>query len=293
MKYIHFIINPIAGSGNNSISTSSLENIFNKNDYSIVVKESHFKKHAITLAKESVLENADIIVACGGDGTINEVASCLVNTPITLGIIPFGSGNGLSSNLNIPKNLDDALLLIKNHPLKKIDVGIFNEYFFFSNCGIGFDAQVIKNYETHTSRNLISYVKAFFESLKNLDTYNDVKIRLNGFSFKLKPFLIFISNSNELGYHISLTPDASLKDGLLDVLVIPKINFFKILLLTVSMLFKRQNVLKEVQKFKTKEVRIFQKRYQKFQAQIDGEFHEINSKSITISVLERNLSVIA
>ena len=59
------------------------------------------------------------------------------------------------------------------------------------------------------------------------------------------------------------------------------------------MLFKRQNVLKEVQKFKTKEVRIFQKRYQKFQAQIDGEFHEINSKSITISVLERNLSVIA
>ncbi len=113
MRHIHFILNPIAGSGNNNLDLALLKKHFNPEDFTIAVKPTGYKKHAIKLTQDSIAENADVIVACGGDGTINEVASCLVNSTIILGIVPIGSGNGLASNLNIPKNLNKALALIK------------------------------------------------------------------------------------------------------------------------------------------------------------------------------------
>ncbi|MGC1633723.1 MAG: acylglycerol kinase family protein, partial [Gelidibacter sp.] len=133
MKNIHFIVNPAAGSGNHLITQEFLENFFEKEGYAITIKNSDYKKHAQALTQSSITEGADIIVACGGDGTVNEVASCLVSTNITLGIIPLGSGNGLASNLKIPKTIESAIALIKTKSVKKIDVGLINEHYFFSN----------------------------------------------------------------------------------------------------------------------------------------------------------------
>ena len=84
MKQIHFIINPIAGSGNHNISKKTLQPFFDKNDYDITVKFSVYKNHTTLLTLESIEQNAHIIVACGGDGTVNEVASCIIGTPIIL-----------------------------------------------------------------------------------------------------------------------------------------------------------------------------------------------------------------
>ncbi|HEX9601926.1 MAG TPA: diacylglycerol kinase family protein, partial [Mariniflexile sp.] len=208
MRHIHFILNPIAGSGNNSLDLALLNKHFNTKDFTIAVKPTSYKKHAVKLTQDSIAENADVIVACGGDGTINEVASCLVNSSIILGIIPIGSGNGLASNLNIPKNLDKALALIKKQTVKKIDVGQLNSHYFFSNTGIGFDAQVIKHYEAANKRTLSSYVKATLKSLRKSNKLIEVETTLNGDIVKQKPFLIFISNSNQMGYNVSLTPKA-------------------------------------------------------------------------------------
>ena len=223
MKHIHFIVNPIAGKGNNNINLVLLERYFNKKAFNLTIKPTSYKKHAIKLTQESISEQADIIVACGGDGTINEVASCLVNTSITLGIIPIGSGNGLSSNLKIPKDINKALELIKKQVTKRIDVGQLNNNYFFSNTGIGFDAQVIKNYEAYKDRTLTSYIKATLKSLRKANKLIEVETTLNGLTLEHKPFLIFISNSNELGYKVSLTPKASLEDGKLDILIVPKL----------------------------------------------------------------------
>ncbi len=293
MKHIHFIVNPIAGSGNNKINKPLLHKQFNEEDYTLVIKQSNYKKHATVLTNESIKEGADIIVACGGDGTINEVATCLVNTNIILGIIPFGSGNGLASNLNIPKNIDKAIALIKTETVKKIDTGSLNNEYFFSNCGIGFDAQVIKHYENYKTRNLSTYIKAFFKSLKNDNNFDEVDIEIDNKQINIKPFMVFISNSNELGYNISLTPKASLQDGLLDVLIVPKANLFKVILLSVLMLFKKHNLLKDVQYLQTKHIKISQKKSNKFQIQIDGESHSINNNTIDISILNKALQVIS
>ena len=160
MIYIHFIINPISGKGNHNIGKTELEKHFPKEKFKIEVDYSNYKKHAILLTKKAIANKPDCVVACGGDGTINEVASCLINTKIKLGIIPVGSGNGLASNLNIPKEIEKATEIIRNGNSQTIDVGQVNEHYFFSNMGIGIDAHIIKKYETYKKRTLIAYLKA-------------------------------------------------------------------------------------------------------------------------------------
>jgi diacylglycerol kinase (ATP) len=292
LTHIHFIINPIAGSGNNQLNTSILNNYFDDQFYKAVVKQSLYKKHAIKLTQESINEGAAIIVACGGDGTINEVASCLVKTPIVLGIIPIGSGNGLASNLKIPKNTLKAISLIKKQTVEKIDVGQINENYFFSNSGIGFDAEVVKNYEANDNRKLFSYLIATIKSLRKFNGMNEIEVTINNKTIITKPFMIFISNSNELGYNISLTPKASLQDGLLDVLVIPKLNLLKMFFLGVFTLLKKAHLLKEVFDIQTNRIKLLQNKIPVFNVQIDGESHTIHDNMITISILEKSLNVI-
>jgi len=292
LTHIHFIINPIAGSGNHKINQEFLQRFFDKNSYEIAVKFSVHKNHTTLLAQESIKENANIIVACGGDGTVNEVASCIIGTPILLGIIPLGSGNGLASNLKIPKNIKRSIEIIKKNEVKKIDVGRLNDRYFFSNTGVGFDAYVIKHYEESNNRKLFSYVKAVFKSFKYMNDTRKVDVIINNESFKVKPFMIFISNSNELGYKVSLTPKASLEDGLLDVIIVSRLNAFKILLFSFLMIFKRHHLIKEVESFQTKNMILSRKDFNHFKMQIDGEYRLIESNEINISMSEKKLNII-
>lgn len=293
MKNIHFIVNPLAGRGNHSISQKFLEDFFDKKEYAVTIKSSDYKKHAKTLTLSSIAEGATIIVACGGDGTINEVASCLVHTDIVLGIIPLGSGNGLASNLKIPKNIEPAIALIKTARVKKIDVGRINEHYFFSNTGIGIDAQVIKHYENSNQRKLTSYIKSTLKALRGVSYKNKVIVEINGETVQTYPFLLFISNSNEMGYNISLTPMASLQDGLLDVLIVSQISMLKSVLFGFLILIKRHHLIKEAQSYQSNAIQISQANRETYASQIDGEFFNINSDAITISLLEQSLYVIA
>ena len=196
MTHIHFIINPIAGHGTSSLTREFFERFFVKTNHQLTVKHSEYKKHAIELTKNSILEGADIIVACGGDGTINEVASCLVGTKIPLGIVPVGSGNGLASHLGVPRNLRRSLAIIKNRHIVEIDAGSINGNYFFSNTGVGFDASIIKNYESSERHTLIGYLKACLSSFREAESYMDMEIRANDMEMRVNPFLIFVSNSN-------------------------------------------------------------------------------------------------
>ncbi|HUH28868.1 diacylglycerol/lipid kinase family protein [Gelidibacter sp.] len=292
MKHIHFIVNPVSGSGNQLINKKFLSKFFDEVDYAITIKNSEYKKHAKTLTKLSIAEGAHIIVACGGDGTINEVASCLVNTTIPLGIIPLGSGNGLASNLKIPKEVAQAIALIKKASVKKIDVGRINEHYFFSNTGIGIDAQVIRHYENSNERKLISYLKSSLKALKTIKYKNEITVEVNGETIRTYPFLVFVSNSNEMGYKISLTPSASLQDGLLDVLIVSKMSKLKSLYFGCLILLKKPHLIKESKFYQSKAIKISQENQGIFESQIDGEFFNIASNVLNISLLEKSLQVI-
>jgi len=290
---IHFIINPIAGKGIRYLSMDLLKSIFNVEEFTIVIKYSKYKRHATELTQNSITEGAHIIVACGGDGTINEVASCLINSSVKLGIVPMGSGNGLASNLNIPRKILNSLEIIRKQEVIKIDVGRVNQKYFFSNTGVGFDATVIKNYESNNKRTLIGYILACFTSLNELKHSKKLKININDTQFEIDPFLVFISNSNELGYKFSLTPKASLQDGLLDVLIITKINKLKMIWFGFLVLIKKPLLLKEAQYYQTKQIKVQNKKQDYFDTQADGEFSKIKNDTLTIHIDTRALNVIS
>jgi len=207
MTYLHFIVNPISGKANHIINENRLRKYFPDDVYNIGIDYTKYSKHAEQLTKEAILKKPDCIIASGGDGTINEVASSLVGTDIRLGIIPVGSGNGLASNLKIPLEIEKAILIIKSGTESLIDVGKVNEHYFFSNMGIGIDALIIKNYEKQKQRSLIGYGKASVSSSFKFKPISTILL-VNGKRFETRPLVLFISNSNEMGYKMGLTPFA-------------------------------------------------------------------------------------
>jgi YegS/Rv2252/BmrU family lipid kinase len=290
---IHFIVNPIAGKGKTEITHSFLSEYFEDCYYSISVKETAHKTHAIQLTRESITEGAHIIVACGGDGTINEVASELVNSSVVLGIIPIGSGNGLASNLKISKNIKEAILTIRRQNSFKIDVGKVNDTYFFSNTGFGFDATVIKNYEASKRRMFSRYAIAALKSFREIHKQNYIEFTIDDKIIVPNPFLIFISNSNVMGYNLSLTPNASLQDGLLDVIIVPRLSKWKMLVFGILMLVKKVQRLKEVNSFQVKEIKLSRTSGDNFQSQVDGEFLKITDHSVTVKIDKAALLVLA
>ena len=268
-----------------------MESFFPKTEYSISIKKTEFASHAIALTKASIEDGAQIIVACGGDGTINEVASCLMNTSVVLGILPMGSGNGLASNLKIPRNKKEGLSIIKNQNVTSIDTGSINGNPFFSNTGVGFDAHVISDYEENTARQLFSYVQSSFRTLKNYHYNNVVELSYDGTTELISPFLLFVSNSNEMGYKMSLTPQASLQDGLLDLIIVPRLSNFRLFLFTLLFLFKKHHWMKEVRFKQVTSVTIRSKDNTILKTQKDGESFISKEPRIEIAIHPENLKV--
>ncbi|PXY46215.1 diacylglycerol/lipid kinase family protein [Flavobacterium hydrophilum] len=292
MTYIHFIINPISGSGKHNLSASYILNQFPKEKYQIQVDYTKQKKHALELTKTAIAKKPDYIIACGGDGTINEVASCLVGTSIKLGIIPVGSGNGLASNLKIPRNFDKAIAVIKKGHSTAIDVGQLNHKYFFSNMGIGIDALIIKKYERAGKRTLPAYIKASLSASLQFKPQKTF-ISFNNQIIETDPLILFISNSNEMGYNMSLTPKASLHDGLLDMIIIPELSFFEKSILGYNVLRNSIEKFKKAKHYPVKEIQIEMPSKIFIDAQIDGEQYNLKTNKLNVTILPSALHVLA
>ncbi len=291
MTYIHFIVNPISGKGTHDLTEGYIKSFFPENEFRIEVYHTLHKGHAVELARAAVILNADYVVACGGDGTINEVASCTVNTDTKLGIIPVGSGNGLASNLQIPRNFKAAIAAIRKGKTTAIDAGTINGNYFFSNTGLGIDAMIIRNYEYSGKRTLLSYVKA---SLRAGFNYKPLpaSVSYNNETTEVKPFLLFISNSNEMGYNMSLTPKASLSDGLLDLVIVPELSIFDKLLLGCYMLCNKVEKFKKAKHALVSDVHIEIPENIYTDVQIDGEYHYFKTNVFTIAIEKDALKVL-
>jgi len=219
-KNIIFIINPIAGNGKNRSAAQVIDKHIDRNifDYSIAFTEK--KGDGTSMAREAALNGADMAVAVGGDGTVNEVASGLAGTSCALGIIPCGSGNGLSRHLGIPMNRISAVKSLNTGKIMEMDHCTLDGRPFFCTCGVGFDALVSMKFSASGRRGALTYIeKALAEWLK----YKPVEYELEtdeGVKMKQKAMLITCANANQWGNEARIAPHASLCDGMMDVTII-------------------------------------------------------------------------
>jgi diacylglycerol kinase (ATP) len=167
------------------------------------------------------------IVIIGGDGTVNQVTSALRGTKIRFGIIPVGSGNGLARSACIPMKPQQSLALIFTGTAKSVDAFLVNNQYSCMLSGIGFDAQVAHDFATASSRGLMMYTQQSIINYFKAHPYQ-FEVILDNFSFFSDAFFISIANSNQFGNNVTIAPQADMNDGLLDIVIVQKMNKAKL-----------------------------------------------------------------
>ena len=220
-KKIVFIVNPISGTQNKKTILELIEQHIDREKYDYVIEPTQFAGHAIELASIAASENAFMVVAIGGDGTINEIGRALVHTNTALGIIPCGSGNGLARHLQIPMDAQKAIEIINEGVVACVDYGKINEIPFFCTCGVGFDALVSMKFANSGKRGMLTYLENMLqESLTYKPETYDIEWS-NGLEKQTcKAYLIACANASQYGNNAYIAPQASLSDGLMDVTIL-------------------------------------------------------------------------
>ena len=199
---------------------------FEGNKYQVKISESSFKGETKTLAREAVLDKTDLIVACGGDGTINEIINEIKERKFKIAIVPIGSGNGIARHFNIPLDISKSLDLILRHNYTYVDIGKVNESLFLGNVAFGLGADFIKNYHKIKNKGLVGYFLAFIKTIFSIKEKQFI-IDIDGERIISTPLILIVSNTNQQGYNFTVTPKAKTDDGLLDMFIVENRSFFK------------------------------------------------------------------
>lgn len=248
---------------------------------------SKYPKHAEHISKERGAE-FDLIVAVGGDGSINEIAKNITTLNKPMAIIPMGSGNGLARHLKIPLEAKKALQLITEGTLKQVDTAKLNGHFFVSIAGIGFDSIVAAEYANHNGRGFITYAKL---AVQKYFRYKEASydLVLDGKEYTKKAFMISFANSSQFGYNTRISPKADCSDSLIDVCIVRKPKLFQVPKLLFQLWTKKADRSKHIEIIKASKISLTQKNNEF--ANIDGESVQVGN-SISIELKQKNLGVI-
>jgi diacylglycerol kinase (ATP) len=224
-KELLFIINKHSGTGFESHFEDTVVNVCKKSNASCQIEYTNDRGHATELAKQGV-GKYDVVVAVGGDGTVNETARGLVGTTTRLGIIPKGSGNGLARHLNIPIEPEQALEALFRGIPTPIDTFTVNGQLSVNVSGIGFDGHIANLFSERKRRGFWGYLPLI---LREYFTYQEFPWELSDGSqiTHRKSFMIAVANSSQYGNDAFVAPNASVGDGLLDVAITNKIPLYR------------------------------------------------------------------
>lgn len=281
-----FIINPISGGKDKKFLPQLLTKYFDKDTYEIVFTE--YPEHATELALEGIKNGFTDFIAAGGDGTVSEVAKALINTTYNLGILPFGSGNGLARHNAIPMNIKKALQLIQNNKTIRIDTCQLNDQPFINMSGVGFDAHIGKLFAQSKSRGFSTYFSTTINEFVNYKSEH-YSIVVDGVKMDEQAFLISFANSSQYGNNAYIAPNASLQDGLVDMCIMKPFPPLSVLDLGFKLFTKNIDKSQYVETIRAKE--IFVIRESEGEIHLDGEPHQ-SGKSLHIKVVPCSLNLL-
>ena len=270
-----FLVNPISGGGNKDKVIKLINDLTKKASIHYRILPTDKDGNYIEVKKIIDEEKITDVVICGGDGSVNQVVSALRDTKINFGIIPLGSGNGLAFAAGIPKSPAKALQLIFNGKAVPVDAFKINDHFSCMLSGLGFDADVAHTFAKQTTRGLRTYIAITIKTFISSKSYPFTLI-VNNEIMHTHALFISIANSNQFGNNFTIAPKASLSDGLLDIVVVKKMNKVNSMAKMTAQLFRgrltefnKKDVYSGIHYFQTENITI--ENPGNAQLHIDGE----------------------
>ncbi|HTA27712.1 MAG TPA: diacylglycerol kinase family protein, partial [Bacteroidia bacterium] len=214
---ICFIINPVSGTGKWKGIEENIKKYLSPS-FNPIIHYTKYHGHATILAEDAT-ETCPVIIAVGGDGIVNEVAAGMMSSSAIIGIIPAGSGNAVANHFTIPHGQKEAIECINKMHISTIDTALVNDIPFLAVAGTGFDAEVAAMFAESKTRGFFSYI---YLSARKYFSYKpaDYEIKVDGTVYQKKSFVISVANSSQYGNNAYIAPEASTKDGILDVSII-------------------------------------------------------------------------
>ncbi|MBA9077067.1 diacylglycerol/lipid kinase family protein [Rufibacter quisquiliarum] len=234
----YFILNPKSGVKSSVNVPALIEAHLDHSRWKYELLLTEHAGHATQLAQEAAAQGARLVVAVGGDGTVNEVARGLLQTSAALGILPKGSGNGLARHLGIPLVLPQALALLNKPTFGRIDSCAINGHPFFCTAGIGFDGVVSSAFANSTKRGLSSYIQLVVKEFRSYQSQM-ATVRVNDHELTSDFFVVAFANASQYGNNAYIAPMANIQDGLLDVCLIRHVGLAEALQLGYGLLTKQ------------------------------------------------------
>ncbi|MDR2499016.1 MAG: diacylglycerol kinase family lipid kinase [Tannerellaceae bacterium] len=283
------IINPISGLGSKRNIPGMIERMCASTGWLPSIAFSEYAGHAREITRQAIERGVGIIIAVGGDGTVNEVATSMVHSNAILGIIPRGSGNGLARDLHIPMDTHKALKLIAKGHVTTIDGCRANEHIFFTTCGLGFDAAVSQKFAAEKHRGSLTYVR---RTISEYLYYKPEVYELHFGSEAVKEtaFLVACANASQYGNNAFIAPHASVSDGKLDVTILAPFTPLEIPSLSFQLFTKTIERNSKIKTFQVTELCI--SRQNQGLIHLDGD-PVMAGREIHISVVPQALKVFA
>ncbi len=218
---ICFIVNPFSGVSRKKVLKPKIQQFLDLEKYDYQIKYTNAPGHATELAKQAVQENFDIVVAVGGDGSVNEVAQGLIGTDKVLGILPAGSGNGFAMHLGLGRKLDKAIKILNEGQVISIDTCELNGRPYVNLAGVGFDAIVAYKMKKSKLRGLMGYVKFSLKEALGFQ-FRKYNITIDDQVIEREFMVLEVANAPMFGYNFLIAPQAKFNDGVLDIVLIKK-----------------------------------------------------------------------
>lgn len=283
------LINPISGTRDKTAIIDLARIRMKESGIDLAISLTKYAGHAAELARDAASKGTDMVIAVGGDGTVNEVASALMHTDTALAIIPCGSGNGLARSLGIPMDYESAIdIVVRNRPYA-IDCGMVDNHPFFCTFGLGFDAAVTEKFATSKKRGKMEYVRNALLEYINFEP-DSYALEIDGEIITEEALLIAVCNAPQYGNNAYIAPRASLTDGLLDVTIIRNGPLLQQAMAGIGLLSGQIDRNRYVDTFQARKVKII--RLKDGPAQIDGEPLKLERK-VTIDTLPGSLKVVS
>lgn len=280
---MYFIVNETACSGECGIRFTKVERLLSERGISYTVVKTERRGHGVELARFAVSRGEKRIIAVGGDGTVREVASALVNTDAALGILPFGTGNDIAKPLNIPTETEPALNALLNGKPRPVDCGRVNDSYFFNIAGMGFDVDVLVETERFKKKRkgMLPYLLGVMSAVVHKKKI-PMKITLDGKERNTELLMIDIANGKYFGGGMKVAPDASPFDGLFDVVMVKYVSLLRFLTLLPSFIKGGHIKYAEVTVCRAKTVDIELEDGDELPIQTDGEIDNVTPARISM-----------